>query len=212
MKDLVILGAGGFGRETAWLVEEINRVMPVWNLLGFIDNNAELQGKDINGLSVLGSDAWLASRRDVYAVCGFSDPLGKKNIVCRLQDLGVRFATLIHPDARIAPTAAIGEGVIIQTGCVVSTNTVIGDHASLNPQCGIGHDAVIGAYSSLYWNVSLSGFVRLGEGCVLGSKSTVIQGLSLGTDVILGAGAVVIENIPSGSTAVGVPARITANR
>ena len=82
MKDLVILGAGGFGRETAWLVEEINRVMPVWNLLGFIDNNAELQGKDINGLSVLGSDAWLASRRDVYAVCGFSDPLGKKNIVC----------------------------------------------------------------------------------------------------------------------------------
>ncbi len=57
-------------------------------------------------------------------------------------------------------------------------------------------------------NVNVSGNDVIEEGVMMGSGSTIIQGKKIGQCSTIGAGAVIIENIDSFSTAVGVPARI----
>ena len=86
-------------------------------------------------------------------------------------------------------------------------NTKIGNHVSVNPGCGIGHDAVIEDYATLYWNVTLSGNVRIQEGCEIGSKAVVIPKMTVGRWSVIGAGAVVVKDIPDSCTAVGIPAK-----
>lgn len=208
MKDLVIIGAGGFGRETAFLVEEINSVKNQWNLLGYIDDNPNIQGKVINSISVIGNLEWLNSyKNELYIVVAIGDPKLKKLIVERICNENLHFATLIHPNAIISKSSYIGMNVIIQANCIISTNVEVLDHVSINPQCGIGHDSIINSYSSLFWNVNISGNVNVEEGTLLGTKATVLQGLKLGEWSTIGAGAVVNREVFSNNTVVGVPAK-----
>lgn len=208
MKRLIIIGAGGVGKETAMLVEDINRLKNEWQLLGYVDDNENLLGMCINGYKVLGKVEWLNSlEEDVYVVCTVSDPLIKRNIISRLNNTRLRYATLIHPTAVISSHVDFGEDIIIQALCVITTNVSIGNHVQLNPKCGIGHDSMIGDYSSLYWNVNVSGGIRIGEGCTLGSNSIVIQRKSIGEWTVIGSGSNIIDDIPAYCTAVGNPAK-----
>ncbi len=208
MKDIFIIGAGGVGRETAQLIEDINRVSSEWHILGFIDDNSTMWGKYINGYEVVGGSEYLSAfDGSAYTVCTISNPRIKKLALSKINNQKIRFANLIHPTALISSSATLGSGLIIQAYCIVSTNVFICDHVQLNPQCGIGHDSIIGDFSSLYWNVNISGNVKVGEGCVLGTKTTVIQGLKVGEWSIVGASATIIDDIPSGCTAVGTPAK-----
>lgn len=208
MKDIYIIGAGGVGRETAQLIEDINSEKQQWNLLGFIDDNKELHGRNINGYEVLGGIELLnnfAGKPSV--VCTISNPVIKNSVLKKLNNSNIEFARLIHPTAVISRYADIGKDVIVQAFCYLSTNIVIGDHVQLNPQCGIGHDCLIGDYSSLYWNVNISGNVKIGEGCLFGTKSTILQGISVGKWSIIGANSTIIKDMPAHCTAVGTPAK-----
>jgi sugar O-acyltransferase (sialic acid O-acetyltransferase NeuD family) len=209
MKDIVIIGAGGFGREVAELIEEINSDKKTWNLLGFIDETVEKQRMVINNNTVLGSFDWFEnkSRHNLWTVCALGNPRDKYNLINKVSAYYVNFANLIHPDAKINKYSELGYGSIICCNSFVSVNTKIGNHVSINPGCGIGHDTIIEDYSSLYWNVTLSGNVCIHEGCEIGSKAIVIPKRTLGKWCVIGAGAVVIKDIPDNCTAVGVPAR-----
>lgn len=208
MKDIIIVGAGGVGRETAQLIEDINSEKKQWNLLGFIDDNKDLHGRSINGYEVLGgSEALNRLTEKICAVCTISTPAIKLRVLNKLDKYKIEFVKLIHPTAVVSKHADIGEDIIIQAFCYISTNIVIGNHVQLNPQCGIGHDSVIGDYSSLYWSVSISGNVKIGKGCILATKSTVLPGISVDNWSIIGANATVIEDIPAHCTAVGTPAK-----
>ncbi|MCX7747151.1 MAG: acetyltransferase [Clostridia bacterium] len=209
MKDLIIIGAGGVGRETAMLIRDINKVKPEWNVLGFVDDDEKLSGTTIEGTKVIGSVDFINSfNRDIYVICSVSNPKIKQKIISRLDKDKLRFARLIHPTAVISDDCVIGEDVIIQAYCVITTNVNIGSHVQINPQCGIGHDSEIRDYTSLYWNVNISGNVTIGEGCILGTKATIIQGLRIGDGAIIGSSANVIRDMPANSTAVGNPARV----
>ena len=152
MKDIVIIGAGGVGRETAWIIEQINMKKPTWNIIGFVDDNKEIWNGEINGYKVLG------------------------NLSC-LNDLENKFefATIIHPDAYLNRTIEIGRGSIVYPGVIMTTNISIGNHVIVSPKCGIGHDSVIKDYVSLLWNVNISGFDVIEEGVLIGSGATIIQ-------------------------------------
>lgn len=207
MKDIIIVGAGGVGRETAQLIEDINSERNQWNILGFIDDNKELHGRNINGYEVLGGIEILnSSIGKPSVVCTISNPVIKNRVLSKLNKSNIKFAKLIHPTAVVSRYVDMGEDIIVQAFCYLSTNIVIGDHVQLNPQCGIGHDSIIGNYSSLYWNVNISGNVRIEEGCVFGTKSTVLQGISVGKWSIIGANATIIKDIPAHCTAIGTPA------
>lgn len=208
MKDLVIIGTGGVGRETALIVEEINKVNKEWNLLGFIDDNKDLIGKRINGYRVIGNRIYLNCRdKEIYVVIAIANNFIKEELVKYLTNENIKYATLIHPSVRLNNSIQIGEGNIIYQGVVMTVDIKIGNHVIISPKCGIGHDTIIEDYVTLLWNVNVSGGERIRQGATLGSGSTIIQGLEIGKNSYVGAGAVVIRDVEENKTAVGVPSR-----
>ena len=213
LKDIVIIGAGGVGRETALIIEDINNVNKEWNLIGFVDDNDDIQNTKINDYNVIGKlDYLLNYKKEVYVVCAIANYNVKKSIVNKLKlNKNIRFATLIHPSTILNRTVEVGEGCIIYQNVMVTTNVIIGSHVIVSPKAGIGHDTVVKDYCNLLWNVNISGNVVLKEGVLVGSGATVVQGLEIGEGTILGAGAVVIRDIPMNKVAVGNPTRLIAN-
>ncbi len=209
MKDIVIIGAGSFGKEVAQMVCDINIDNKKWNLLGFIDETPNKIGTVINNNIVLGNFEWFEKNfnDNLYTVCAIGNPKDKYMLIKKANAFNVKFANLIHPDAKISKFVEMGTGNIICYHSFVSVNTKIGNHVSINPNCGIGHDTVIKDYSTLYWDITLSGNVKIGVGCEIGSKSVVIPQKSVGDWSILGAGAVIVKDVPENTTAVGVPAK-----
>jgi sugar O-acyltransferase (sialic acid O-acetyltransferase NeuD family) len=207
--DIVIFGAGGSGRETAQLIDDINKVYDTWNIIGFIDDNEEIIGNEYNGYKVLGNtEYFLENIRKTAIIISINNPAIKKKIVMDLNMLDFDFPVLIHPSVYLTDSISIGKGTIIQANTTISTNVQIADFVHINHQCGIGHDAEIGSYSSLYWNVNLSGFSKISEECILGTKTTVLQDITVGRGSIIGSNSNVIRDIPENSVAVGNPARI----
>ena len=208
MKDLVIVGTGGVGKETALIVEDINEISQEWNLLGFIDDNEELIGKEINGYKVLGDREFLNNfDKEVYVVIAIADYCIKEELVKYLTNKNIKYATLIHPSVKINRTISIGKGCIIYQNVIMTVNINIGNHVIISPKCGIGHDSLIEDYVTVLWNVNISGSERIRQGVTLGSGCTIIQGLEIGRGSFVGAGAVVIRDIDESKTAVGVPTR-----
>lgn len=209
MRDLIISGAGGLGREVAWLVERINRREPTWNLLGFTECDESWRGRVINGYPVLGGDDVIASYPDAFVVCAFGSAALRKRVVQKIAGImnKPRFATLIDPTVDMSELVSVGEGSILCAHTLITVNVQIGAHVIVNPCCNIGHDAVLHDFVTLYPSVSLSGGVRVGECCELGVGARVIQCKTIGAHAIVGAGAIVVGDIPARCTAVGCPAR-----
>ena len=214
MKDIVIIGAGGVGSETAWIIEQINIKKDEWNLIGFIDDNKLMQGKSIIGYKVIGNIEQLVNnykrikKEDrPYVVIAIANYNVKKKIVNKINNK-FKFATIIDPRVWIHDYITIGEGTIIYEGVILTANIEVGNHVIVSPKCGIGHDSIIKDYVSLLWNVNVSGNDVIEEGVMMGSGSTVIQGKRIEKGSTVGAGAVVIDDIDSYSTVVGVPAKV----
>ena len=208
---LIIVGAGGFGREVAWLVESINAERPRYELLGFLDDTASSTPEAYPVLGTL--DNWLAApERGVQVACAVGDPTTRFRIVQRLDAAGVTFATLVDPSLRSSRWVEIGPGGIVCAATVFTTNIRIGPHAIINLDCTIGHDSQIGAFASLMPGVHISGEVDLGIGIYLGTGAVVINRIRIGDWTVIGAGAVVSRDLPSRVVAVGIPAKaIKAN-
>lgn len=206
MKDIVIIGAGGFGREVAWLIEEINKTTPEWNLLGFVDDNEKIQGTTINGYKVVGTVEWLKNQ-ELHVVSAIGDPLVKKTVLDKINDSRNHYPVLIHPSVMYSDSVYFGEGTIICAGSILTVNIEIGKHVIVNLDCTVGHDAVIGDYSTVLPSVNISGFADIGERVSVGTGTAIIQGVSIGEKSVIGAGSVVVKNIPSNCTAVGAPAK-----
>ena len=208
MKNIVIIGAGGVGRETSLIIQQINELEPTWNLIGFIDDNKNNWGKVINGYSVIGGiDSLEFLTPDTYVLIAIANYEVKKKIVNKINNK-LKFATIIHPKVWVHDYMTIGEGTIIYEGSILTSNIEIGNHVIISPKCGVGHDSIIKDYVSLLWNVNVSGNDIIEEGVMMGSGSTVIQGKKIGKGSNIGAGAVVIEDVDSFSTAIGVPAKV----
>lgn len=209
MKDLIIIGASGFGREVAWLVERINAVKLTWKIVGFIDDNAAIHGSFINDYPVLGGCEKISEYLDVFYVCAVGAAKVRKAIITKLElnfnDL--HYATLIEPSVIISEKVNIGSGCIICAGSIITVDIYIGNHVIINLDCTVGHDAVIHDFVTLYPSVNISGTTSIGECVELGTGVQIIQGKSIGSETIVGAGAVVVRDLPKNCTAVGSPAK-----
>jgi sugar O-acyltransferase (sialic acid O-acetyltransferase NeuD family) len=209
LKELIIVGAGGLGRETALMVQQINGSVPQWKLIGFCDDGIE-KGKVVDGIPVLGGTDYLNERENETAVAiAIADPITRKRLRNQLTNPHLYFPKLIHPKALVgeAPITTIGEGVIIAAGTVLTTNVHVKPFAIINLNCTIGHDAVIGEYCSVMPSANISGNVVLGEGVFVGAGVTLLPAVSVGDYAIIGAGAVVLEPVEARATVVGIPAK-----
>lgn len=210
MKPLYIIGAGGFGREVAWLVERINEISPVWDFRGFIDDNQALWNREVDGYKIHGGCSILEqSKEDVWCVFAIGNAAIRFSGVKRLQSLGhIHFAALVDPDVKMSSSVTIGEGSIICAGTILTVDICIGSHNIINLDCTIGHDVVLEDFVTLYPSVNISGCVKIGNTTEIGTGSQIIQGIEIGSGNIIGAGSVVIKNLQSDVTAVGVPVKV----
>ena len=208
-KDLIIIGAGGFGREVAWLTERINAVSPTWNILGFMDDNDSVQGTEINGYKVVGKTSDAPKFSDAYFVCAVGSSAVREKIINGLKSANpdVRFATLIDPGVEMSGFVDIGEGSVICAHTIITVNVTIGNHVIINPDCTVGHDAVLNDFVTLYPSVNVSGNTNIGHGVELGTGMQIIQGINIGERSIVGAGSVAVKDLPAKCTAVGCPAK-----
>lgn len=210
MKDIVIIGAGGFGKEVAWLIEEINLEGKRWNLLGFIDDTLELQNKVINGYRVLGTiEEYKNMSEEIYAIIGIGSGETRKKIAERLSNK--KFATLIHPNVKISKFSTVGIGSIIFSGGIVSVDSELGEHCVMNFNSIIGHDCKIGNFVTILTDVKISGNVKIEENVTIGTGASLIQNIKIGKNSMIGIGTAVIQNIKENCTALGVPAKIYKN-
>lgn len=209
MKDLLIIGAGGFAREVGWLVEEINQEKPLWNLIGYVDEDPQKKGMPLNDLPVLGSFNSLSGASvKAAAICAVGDPRSKYSLALKGKEVGLKYINLIHPNVRMSKYVNMGIGNIVCAGNILTVNIGLGNHITINLDCTIGHDVSIGNYCTILPSVNLSGNSTLKDGCLLGTNSAVIEGISVGEWSIIGAGAVLNKDIPAHCTAVGVPAKV----
>lgn len=209
MKDLIIIGASGFGREVAWLVERINKDRRTWNILGFIDDDDSIQDDVINGYRVLGKTSDIKRYENAYFVCAIGASSTREKIINRIIETlpSIKFATLVDPSVEKSEFVDIEEGSIVCAHTILTVNVKIGKHVIINLDCTIGHDAVLSDYVTLYPSVNVSGNCVIGEKTELGTGMQIIQGKTVGGDSIIGAGAVAVKDIPSKCTAVGSPAK-----
>jgi len=206
-RDILIYGGGGFGREVAWLIEEINKVKSNWNILGFIDDKLEIGTKIIDEYKVLGNSLIIDNFNREIAIAIAIGNKSRAEIVNKIMNPYVQFPILVHPSVIMSDKVKIGNGTIICAGSIFTVDIEIGNFAIINIDCTIGHDAVIKDYCTISPSVNISGNVIIEEKTFIGTGAHIINNIKIGKNVILGAGSVVVEDIPSNCTAVGIPAK-----
>ncbi|MEY9095445.1 acetyltransferase [Paenibacillus sp. RC84] len=208
---LWIYGAGGQGRETVQLVNDINRLSSSWDILGFLDESEQIQGKMVSGYPVLHPYTALAQTdwEETRLIFAIGSSRTKTVVAGKIEEAFplVRYASLYHPTAVISESARISEGCIVAAHTLVSTDVRLGRHVLINYGATVGHDSAIGDYSSILPGARVSGHVQIGHAGDVGAGSVILPGLRIGSDAVIGAGAVVTRSLPGGCTVVGVPAR-----
>lgn len=207
MKKLIILGAGGFGRELFSWARMISKNDRDWDIAGFLDDNPRaLDGLDYE-VPILGSIKSYVPRNDEVFAVAIGTPATKAAIIDPLLRQNACFATIIHPSAIIATGTKIGKGCVICPFALLSCNSAIGNFVTINVYGSLGHDVRVGDFSTLSGHVDLTGRTKIGRNVFLGSHATILPGVTIGNFANIGAGAVVVKNVPAKTTVFGNPAR-----
>lgn len=199
----MIVGNGGFAKETKWLIERIRRNNGQWDFCGFID-------KDITGENVLGDDTYLLNtREELFVAIAIGNPRIRMQLYKKYRDNKcIRFPNLIDPSVDITNSMELGEGNIICANNIFTVDIHIGSFNIINLGCTVGHDVKIGNFNTINPGTNVSGNVTIGDLADIGTGTKIIQGKKINNEAIIGAGAVVIENVPCQTTVVGVPAKV----
>ena len=204
MSDLlkiIIIGAGGFGKEALSLVSDCNKVKKEFNVIGFVDDDIELQKKIINDLPVLGDIDWLISSNDssIGCIIAVGEPKIRKEIFEEIRHRNFKFPKIIHPLSHISKFTSIEDGTIVQAGAKISCNIKLGKFAYVNFNSVIGHDCILNNFVTLSPNCTVNGENIIQEGVFFGSGAVTRHQLKIGKWCHIGACSVIAKNIPDNS-------------
>jgi sugar O-acyltransferase (sialic acid O-acetyltransferase NeuD family) len=205
--DTLIIGAGGHGKVVLDILLAGRKYRPV----GFLDADPALAGSTVAGLGVLGSINLLSKLRGKKiraAIVAIGD--GRSRLSCAQAALDHEFELInaIHPDAYVAPTATLGQNIVVAAGACIATEARIGDSCIINTHAVVEHECEIGEGVHVCPGALLAGRVKIEASAFIGLGAKIIQCLTIGTGAVVGAGSVVLHDVPPGETVVGVPARI----
>ena len=205
--QLVIVGAGGHGKVVLDILRAAGRYEPV----GFVDADTRLSGTKVGGLPVVGPTNVLPKLRQQrvrHAIIAIGDNRTRHRYAALLESEGFELVSAVHPTAFVSPTARLGKNVVIGPNASVVTEARVGDGAIVNTGAIVEHECEVGEAAHVAPAACLAGRVRVGAFAFIGIGAQVIPCISVGDGVTVGAGAVVIEDVPAGTTVVGVPARV----
>lgn len=209
--ELLILGAGGTGREVLAWMDELNAATERYHCIGFLDDNPALRDSEVGGVRVVGTLAdvgrWPRAR--------LVDALGGPRSFGRRRDMIVRsgaqegqFESIVHPRAYISTRSTVGSGCVIFPHVTICAHVTLGHHVVVLSGAVINHDSRIGDFSIVTSGANISGGVTIGSGCYIGTGSAVIQGASIGAGALVGMGAVVRGDVAPGAVVAGNPGRV----
>jgi sugar O-acyltransferase (sialic acid O-acetyltransferase NeuD family) len=212
VKEIAIYGAGGFAREVAWLIESCNEPEKRYEIVSFVDDEPSLSGKILNGIPVMGIEQAQRAFPQARIVGAVGNPQTRMKIVQKAREAGFSFETIIHPRTECSEWIKTGIGTVICAGNILTVNITLGEHVQINLDCTIGHDVIMGDYTTLAPGVHVSGWVFLGKRVYVGTGAVILNGTQLAPiiiedDAVIGAGACVTKSVPGGITVVGVPAK-----
>jgi sugar O-acyltransferase (sialic acid O-acetyltransferase NeuD family) len=210
-RPLLLVGAGGFARETAELVRALCASGAAsWDLLGYLDDAPGLAGRTVSGARVLGPVDAVHEHPDAAIVVCTGNPTNyttRRAIVERLGLSRERYATLVHPAAVVPPSAVLGVGTVVHATTVLTVDVTVGDHVAIMPAVVLTHDDVVEDYVTIGAGARLAGGVRVERGAYVGSGASVRENLRVGAWSQIGMGAVVTRDVPPATVWAGVPAR-----
>lgn len=208
MKKIAIIGAGGFGKEVAFLLERTRN----WEIIGFFDDDECME--EVYGYRVLGNiESLLNIDSEISVVCAIGNSLVRKDVISRIQgNKNLKFPTVIDPSVIYGKGVEFGRGNIICAGTILTVDIVIGDFNIINLCSTIGHDVKMGSYNTIFPSVNISGFIETGNYVEIGTGTKAIQNLTIGENAIIGAGSVVIRDIPANTVSVGAPSKVIKQR
>jgi sugar O-acyltransferase (sialic acid O-acetyltransferase NeuD family) len=209
-RDLLLYGSGGFGRETAQLVNDLNSVGARWRLQGFIDDNPARHGKVIEGTPVIGGREQIEDFPDaLLAVCTGrpDDYLSRMRIVAELGIPARRYATLVHPSAVVSSSSTVGPGTVVLAQVVLTASVRIGSHVAIMPHATLTHDDVVEDFVTIASGVRLGGGVHVHRGAYLGAGALIGENRAIGEYSLVGMGSVLTRDVPAQEVWLGAPAR-----
>jgi len=210
-EPLLIWGAGGHARVVAEAVRTSGR----FQIVGFVDDvNENRIGEVFAGGEILNPERVedLRANRATKVLVAVGDCTARLAVAARLRAKGWTFATVVHPAAVVASDSRLGEGTIAVAGAIVNPNCRVGAHVILNTACTVDHDSVIEDGVHVGPGVRLGGHVHVEREAWLGIGAVVKDRVRIGRGALIGAGAVVLQDIPRGVVAYGVPARVIRKR
>jgi len=205
---LIIVGAGGDGRNVAEIVQETSQP---WRLLGFLDDDPNKQGAEVNGVPVLGTTSDIHRYEDCHFVVLVGNPKDryvKKRVVDRLAIRPEQLATIIHPTAIVSKYAEVGRGTVILPLVTVMADAKIGDHVYIASKSNIGHNTTIGDYVFITALVGIAGNAVVEEGSFIGLNASIRDGVTVGKWSSVGMGSAVVSDVPPFHVVGGNPASV----
>lgn len=207
MLNIIIVGAGGCGREVYEMAKETFS-SEEYQIIGFLSDQPDDLDDFHLDVKILGSIKEYNVQENDRFLLAIGDIAGKKKVVTELKNKGAKFLSLIHPAARIFSSAKLGEGVIVYPFVLVSSHAKIGDFCLLNVYSGCGHDAVMGDYSVLCPYAVLLGWTEIGCECFIATHATVAPKKKLGKGTKVSANSAALRDAPEDSFICGVPGKI----
>jgi sugar O-acyltransferase (sialic acid O-acetyltransferase NeuD family) len=206
--NIMIYGAGGYGREIACLLNAINEKTPQWNLIGFFDDGLPVGHKNEYGKVLGGISEINQYPQELAVIMAIASPQATKKVVEQITNPFIHFPNIIYTDVGFADrnNFYIGKGNIIGSRCSISCNVRIGNFNRLNYDVSLGHDDVIGDYNMFNPSVRISGEVEIGDCNFFGVSSIVLQQKTIGNNVTVATNSVIIKKAKDNKTYIGNPA------
>lgn len=206
MEKLIIIGAGGFGREMYAAAQEAVGYGSKFTVKGFLDGRADALDGFAGYPPVIGRPEDYPIGDDEVFVTALGSVAARRRCAAMIESRGGRFISVVHRSASLGPNVRIGDGSFIAHNAVLTADIEVGRHACVFHGSVIGHDSRLADFSHVYSLVSIGGGVEVGEGASVFPGARVVPRRRIGNGATVGIGSVVVRDVDPGVTVFGVPA------